>query len=62
MPTASSSPDRAWRRAPTVHARVPPAGGAEALVDLLRATWPSAGAAAAVRAYEDCDVPAAQAG
>ncbi|MFE1884073.1 LysR family transcriptional regulator [Streptomyces diastatochromogenes] len=55
------TPDPAWKRALTIYARVPPTGAAEAFVDLLRATWPSLGAAA-VREYEECDLPAARVG
>ncbi|WP_244202072.1 LysR family transcriptional regulator [Streptomyces diastatochromogenes] len=55
------TPDPAWKRALTIYARVPPTGAAEAFVDLLRAAWPSLGAAV-VREYEACDVPAARVG
>ncbi|ANP50243.1 DNA-binding transcriptional LysR family regulator [Streptomyces griseochromogenes] len=54
------TPDPAWKRALTVYARVPPTGAAAAFVDLLRATWPSLGAACAAPVYEECDLPAAR--
>ncbi|MEU5534242.1 LysR family transcriptional regulator [Streptomyces sp. NPDC020362] len=56
------TPDPAWKRALTVYARVPPTGAAAAFVDLLRAAWPSAGAAGAARAYDECGSPAGQTG
>jgi len=42
------SHDPPWSRGMTVFARVPPAGAAEAFVDLLRAAWPGPGAPASL--------------
>ncbi|MER6031279.1 LysR family transcriptional regulator [Streptomyces sp. NPDC001851] len=47
------SPDPAWKRPLAVYARVPPAGAAEAFVDLLCTTWSALGDLPP-RSYEDC--------